>query len=193
MLAIPFGYAVRALETDGLPLSMLTDDTELGGLQRVLLEERPRLLRFIAARGLPDDAEDILHDLWQKLRSGPQQPVADPVSYLFRAADNLVRDRRRSGARRIQRQEDWHAAVGSDVQEPLGERAIIARERLREVEAALGALGPRVNEALRRFRVDGVGQAAIAREMTVSVSSIEKDLRKAYDEIARLKAKFDAE
>lgn len=172
---------------------MLTDDAEAGGLQRVLLEQRPRLLRFIAARGLPDDAEDVLHDLWQKLQFGSQQPVADPVSYLFRAADNLVRDRRRSGARRVQRQQDWHAAVGSDVEEPIGERVIIARQRLREVEAALGALGPRVNEALRRFRVDGLGQAAIAREMTVSVSSIEKDLRKAYDEIERLKAKFDAE
>ncbi len=45
----------------------------------------------------------------------------------------------------------------------------------------------------RRFRLDGVSQAEIAREMGVSLSSIEKDLQKAYRALARLKAKFDAE
>ena len=166
---------------------------ETDGLQRVVLNERPRLLRFLAARGAGDDAEDVLHELWQRVANAPSRPIADPLNYLFRAAENLMRDRRRSDVSRAQRQFAWHDAANSDGDEPLGERVLIARERLREVDATLAALGPRVETVFRRYRIDGVGQAVIARELGVSLSSVEKDLQKAYQAIAQLKAQFDAE
>lgn len=167
-------------------------DSIPSGLARVLVDERARLLRFLAARGAGDEAEDVLQDLWQRIAGTPQQPIADPVSYLFRAAENLMRDRRRSDVSRERRQQDWHDLRG-DVETPPGEAALVARERLAEAEAVLAAQGPRVAEVFRRFRLDGEGQAAIARELGVSLSSIEKDLQKAYRALARLKAKFDAE
>ncbi|MGQ2931195.1 MAG: RNA polymerase subunit sigma-70, partial [Sphingopyxis sp.] len=77
-------------------------------LQRVLLGERPRLVRFLAARGAGDEAEDLFHDLWQKVAVLPDRAVDDPLSYLFRAAENLMRDMRRAAISRDRRQSEWH-------------------------------------------------------------------------------------
>lgn len=166
---------------------------EISGLQRVILNERNRLLRFLTARGVGDDAEDALHDLWQRVAAAPAQPIADPLSYLFRAAENLIRDRRRSTVSRDRRQQDWHDASLPSAEEPPGERALIAREQLRAVQATLAEQGPRVELVFRRCRLDGVGQVAVARELGVSLSSVEKDLQRAYRALAQLRAKFDAE
>lgn len=165
----------------------------LDGLQRVLLDERGRLLRFLAARGAGEDAEDLFQDLWQRIATSAVSPVAEPLAYLFRAAENLIRDRRRSNVSRDRRQQDWYESAPAADEQPGGERLLIARERLRAAEAALSALGPRVEKVFRRYRLEGAGQAVIARELGVSLSSVEKDLQKAYRALAELKAKFDAE
>lgn len=170
----------------------MTSHSHSGGLQRVFLDERARLLRFLAARGAGDAAEDVLQDLWQKIEAAEARPIADPVSYLFRAAENVMRDRRRAEVSRDRRQHEWHDVAGGDAP-PQGERVLIARERLRAAEAALAALGPRVEQVFRRYRLDGWGQAAIARELGISLSSVEKDLQKAYRALAELKGRFDAE
>ena len=171
----------------------MTPDDDISGLQRVILNERGRLLRFLAARGMSDDAEDALHDLWQRVAAAPAQPIADPLSYLFRAAENLIRDHRRSSVSRDRRHQDWHETSMPSEEAPTSERSLIARERLREVYSTLAALGPRVELVFRKCRLDGLGQAAIARELGVSLSSVEKDLQKAYRALAQLRAKFDAE
>jgi RNA polymerase sigma-70 factor (ECF subfamily) len=168
-------------------------EDQIDGLQRVVLNERARLLRFLIARGAGDDAEDLLQDLWQRVSASPAQPIADPVSYLFRAAENLMRDLRRSTTSRERRQFDWQDSRPAADEEPLGERVLIARARLRDVDEALAALGPRVERVFRRYRIDGIGQAAIARELGISLSSVEKDLQKAYRALAGLKRRFDAE
>lgn len=162
-------------------------------LQTVAISERHRLLRFLAARGAGEEAEDLFQELWQRAARPPAQPVADPLSYLFRAADNLMCDLRRSRRSRERRQFDWHEAVSAAVEDSLSERALIARERLDEVDQVLGDLGPRVSIAFRRYRLEEQSQAAIARELGVSLSSVEKDLQKAYRALAELKRRFDAE
>lgn len=184
------GFAFRAQR--GYRAAMTSGDA-VSGLQRVVLNERGRLLRFLAARGAGDEAEDVLQDLWQRVASAPAEPIADAVSYLFRAAENLMRDRRRSSVSRARRQQDWHEVSVPEMEAPKGERALIAREQLRAVEATLAALGPRADQVFRRYRLDGIGQAAIARELGVSLSSVEKDLQKAYRALAQLKAGFDAD
>lgn len=162
-------------------------------LQEIAISERARLLRFLTARGAGDDAEDLFQELWQRAGRSLNQPVSDPVSYLFRAADNLMCDMRRSQTSRARRQFDWHEAVEASAEDPLCERALIARERLEAVEQVLGELGPRVSTAFRRYRLEEHSQAAIARDLGVSLSSVEKDLQKAYRALAELKRRFDAE
>ncbi len=179
--------------TGMIPLSELDTELQISGLQGVVINERHRLLRFLAARGAGEDAEDLLHELWQRVASAAAQPIADPMSYLFRAAENLMRDVRRSKVSRERRQFDWHDTAPTAEEEPLGERVLIARERLRTVEAVLEQLGPRIAQVFRRYRIEGVSQIIIAQEMGISLSSVEKDLQKAYRAVAQLKAKFDAE
>ncbi len=70
---------------------------------------------------------------------------------------------------------------------------MIAREQLVQVQAALAKLGPRVDHIFRRYRLDGAGQADIARELGISLSSVEKDLTKAYRMLAELREKLYAE
>ena len=172
---------------------LMTIAPAIDGLQRVLLSERAKLLRFLAVRGAGDDAEDVLHDLWQRIASARHEPIGDPLSYLFRAAENVMRDRQRSHVSRARRQRDWHDASAPEYDEQPGERGMIARERLQEADQALAALGPRVADIFRKYRLEGMGQAAIAREFGLSLSSVEKDLHKAYRALAQLRAKFDAE
>lgn len=163
------------------------------GLHATLINERGRLLRFLAARGAGHEAEDVLHDLWQKIAGAPERPVADPVSYLFRAAENHMRDIRRATISREKRQFDWQGMGDAPEDAPAGERVLIAREQLQQVEAALASLGSRVDHVFRRYRLDGVGQADIARELGMSLSSVEKDLQKAYRTLAELRIKLNTE
>jgi RNA polymerase sigma factor (sigma-70 family) len=166
---------------------------EMSGLQRTVIAERARLIRFLAARGAGDEAEDLLHELWEKVAAAGTQPIAEPLSYLFRAAENLIRDVRRSKTSRERRQFHWHEVAITPEEHPVGERATIARQELAAVQATLSGLGPRVEEIFRRCRLEGAGQAQVARDLGISLSSVEKDLQKAYRALAQLKAGFDAE
>lgn len=165
----------------------------MNGLEAVLLANRDRLLRFLRSRGAGEDAEDLLQELWIKLGHAPGGPVADPVSYLFRAANNLMLDRRRSALRASVRDHGWSVlSSDEDAQLPGGERVLIARERLARTEAALDALGERTAQIFRQFRLEGVSQRQIAAELGLSLSAVEKHLQKAYRALVDLKEDDDA-
>lgn len=154
------------------------------GLEAVFVDNRAKLLRFLVARGAGEAAEDLLQDLWLKASAATTGPIAQPLSYLYRAADNLMRDRYRSVVQGVRRDRDWTESHGSTApgvsDEPSGERVLIARERLRRAEAVLASLGDRAAAAFRRHRIDGLTQREIAAEMGISVSTVESDLRRAY-------------
>lgn len=167
------------------------------GLSAIFLENRPALLRFLRARGAGDDAEDLLQDMWMKLEAKDLGPVADPLPYLYRMANNLVLDRYRSATRRERREQDWSESGGGVMADPsedvaIDERLILA-ERLEQARTVLRALGPRVELVFRRFRIEGVGQRLIAEELGVSLTTVEKDLQKAYRAMIALKQKLDTE
>ena len=164
------------------------------GLQAIFVANRDKLLRFLVAHGAGDAAEDLMQELWIKVSTGATAPVAHPLSYLYRAANNLMLDRYRSTRQAIRRDGDWAAAQtgASDISDrPSSERALIAREQLRLAEQALDSLGPRAATAFRRHRLDGVPQKVIARELDVSLSTVEADLRKAYAAMIELRRMLD--
>lgn len=167
------------------------------GLAAVLLANRAALLRFLRSRGADDAAEDLLQELWLKASAGAAQPIADPLAYLYRTAANLLLDRKRAELRRRRREDGWANPAGGEPGEAsdvdCAERAALAREELRRVESALAALGPRTEAIFRRFRLDGAGQRQIAEEMGISLSAVEKHLRKAYRALVDLRRRLDAE
>jgi len=154
-----------------------------GGLEAIYLAHRPELLRFLRARGAGEAAEDLLQELWLKASAAASGPIQEPLSYLYRAANNLMIDRARSEASATQRGRDWTDATtglseASDA--PSAERALLARERLAEAQRTLAALGDRTETIFRRFRIDGVPQKRIADEQGISINTVEKHLQRAY-------------
>jgi RNA polymerase sigma-70 factor (ECF subfamily) len=45
----------------------------------------------------------------------------------------------------------------------------------------------------RKFRIEGVGQRDIAQQLGVSLTTVEKDLQKAYRAMTALRQQFDTE
>jgi RNA polymerase sigma factor (sigma-70 family) len=164
------------------------------GLEAVFLSNRDRLLAFLRAHGAGDAAEDLLQELWLKVSSAPGGPIAQPLSYLYRAANNVMLDRYRSQQQATRRDQDWTEAattIPGQSDEPSTERRLIAREQLRLAQAALDALGERPAAIFRRHRIDGVGQRDIAAEFGVSISTVESDLRRAYRAMIDLRSRLD--
>jgi RNA polymerase sigma factor (sigma-70 family) len=167
----------------------------ISGLEAMLMENRAALLRFLRARGAGEGAEDLLQEMWIKASATASGPIADPLAYLYRAANNLLLDRRRAELRGQKRDHDWHAVSDGELgisETPSGERALIAREQLAEAEAALRELGERTDHVFRRFRIEGVSQRDIADELGISLSAVEKHLQKAYRALIELRRRFDA-
>jgi RNA polymerase sigma-70 factor (ECF subfamily) len=173
----------------------LSDTSSSAGLEAAFLAHRDRLLRFLAARGAGDAAEDVLQELWLKIAAGRTGPVASPLSYLFRAADTLMIDRYRSARQAERREHAWseandRAASGAS-DAPSVERQLIGREHARLVAETLAGLGERAAAIFRRHRVEQVPQRRVAEEFGVSLSTVESDLRRAYAALAALKERID--
>lgn len=165
----------------------------LAGLEAVFLAHRNALLRFLRARGAGDDAEDLLQELWFRVAATPIGPIAEPVGYLMRAANNLMLDRHRGAVRTMRRDLDWAESAGSiDHEVPTAEREMIGREALGRAEKVLASLGSRVDAIFRRYRLDEITIDQVAREFGVSRSTVEKDLQKAYRALLELRRAGDA-
>ena len=167
------------------------------GLEAVFMNIRPALQKFIAARGGGVETEDVLQELWVKVIAVQPGPIAEPSAYLYRMADNLLLDRRRSDIRRQRRDDQWTEAVSgirADISEqPSPERVLLARERLRMVEQMLSALGDRTAAIFRSYRIEGVSQRDIAMRTGISLSAVEKHLQKAYRALASIGSSPDAD
>ena len=161
--------------------------SQSSGLQSIFMNNRDALARYLRARLRGDsEAEDILQDLWVKLCGLETGPVAEPLAYLYRMAENLALDRKRSAIRRTTRESEWtKGQIEGTIEEsidtqPTAERLLLARDHLRRVEAVLAALPARTAEAFRSARIDGIPQKDIAVRMGISLSAVEKHLQKAY-------------
>ena len=172
----------------------MSDPAQTGGLQAVFLAQRPMLLRLVVARmGSADEAEDVLQDMWLRLSRPVAQPVAEPAAYLYRMAQNLVADRRLAANRRQARDTVWSDIQPDDVDVPGIERVLVGRERLARIEAAIAAMPERMAQALRLFRVEQVPQREIAERLGITVSGVEKLLRRAYTAIQLADAEASAD
>lgn len=163
-----------------------------GGLAVVLLSNRDRLRAYLLARGAGDIADDLLQEMWIKASAIHKDVEPNPLSYLYRMAERLLLDTWRQGNRRSLRDSDW-AEINDTVADASAEHALIARQEVGIATSRLRALGDRVEHVFRRYRIDGVEQRAIAQELGVSLSTVEKDLRKAYAALLEIRSGLDAD
>lgn len=167
---------------------MNAPDNPAAGLEAVFAEMRPALLRRAQAMGAAGDAEDVVQDVWLKLRAA-DGPIASPHAYLLRMVYTAVLDRRRGLRRAAARDAAWStpANLPEDGIEPAdAERRLIALQTLRAVEARLEALGDPAAGIFRRHRIEGVTQRRLAEEFGMGLSTVEKHLRRAYAVLADL-------
>ena len=167
-----------------------------GGLKAAFLAEQPMLLRLLVARlGNRADAEDALQDIWLKLDHSVEvtPAVAQPAAYLYRMAANLAADRRIAATRSGARDTAWLDVQPDAQEQPTAERALLGRERLAALEAALAAMPERMSAALRMYRVEELPQKQIAERLGMTLSGVEKLLRRAVKEIHVYRTMDEAE
>lgn len=164
-------------------------------LEAAFLGNRDRLLRFLAARGAGDAAEDVLQELWLRLSRVDDPDRAAQPGYMMRAADRLMVDRYRSARQARQRERRWtDLQPGTDdgiSPAPDAGRILEGREHARLVGEALDELGDRPAAIFRRHRIDGIPQRQIAEEFSISLSTVENDLRRAYRALSEVKRLID--
>ncbi len=164
-------------------------------LEQAYLAQRDRLLRFLRARGAGEAAEDLLQELWLRLAAAPDPAAAANPGYMLRAADRLMIDRYRAERQAALREKAWAESqpglADNIAPAPGPERELAARQEVAAVARALEELGPRAAAILRRHRIDGATQRAIADEFGVSLSTVESDLRRAYARILATRSALD--
>jgi RNA polymerase sigma factor (sigma-70 family) len=172
----------------------MADPNAESGLEIVLQTNRPKLLSFAARCGAGDDAEDVLQECWMRIRS-VDRPIADPWAYIHRIIYNIILDRRRGALRTSNREREWDATMSErDARPgsaPDAERAMLAREAIEAANARLTRLGEPTLTIFIRHRLRGEVQSAIARDLGMGVSTIEKHLRRAYHALLELRDPHD--
>jgi RNA polymerase sigma-70 factor (ECF subfamily) len=109
--------------------------------------------------------------------------MAHPAAYLYRMAANLASDRRLARSRAQARDTAWLDAQPLDAEHPDLEARLLARDRLDRIDRAIAAMPERMRVALRRFRLEQRSQKDIASELGISVSGVEKLLKRAYRQL----------
>lgn len=159
------------------------------------LDNRKSLERFLRSRFSHEvEAEDAIQELWLRIEGMDDSSIEEPLAYLFKMANNLAIDRKRSAQMQTKREKAWMETriqrVANDTvdAEPNAERILLSRERLHEVDQLLADLPERTSRIFWQFRVNGVPQKIIAHEENIGLSAVEKHLMRAYQALVKLKS-----
>lgn len=182
-MTVPRPSRVEGPAAGGAPRPL--DGVELELLYR---NEKHALVRFFTRyRASREDAQDLAQETFLRLsRAELEAPgrLLRPAAYLRRIARNLLLDRSKAA----RRHHDEAHVSSEDV--PLAaideERRLEARDSLARLEAAIRRLKPRTREVFLAHHLEGLSYADIAARMGMSVSGVEKQMGRAFDQIHRL-------
>lgn len=152
-------------------------DTATADAQRF----RPMLVRYFRRHLQHEaDAEDLAQEALMRLVRSPTQ-VEHAEAYVVRIAANLLRDR-------FRRERSHHTGLHDPLddtlhelpsEEPATDDVYASRERLERLLSALDELSPRCRQVFLLQRYEGMTYTAIARQLQVSVSAVEKHMMRA--------------
>lgn len=134
------------------------------------------LLRRLRDREQAEDlTQEVFSALWKCRQVGE---IANIEGYIFQIAANLLKDRARTNRRRPQLVNDEHARYAEQVDDIDPERIALGRDSCNRVIAALRALPERQRTILILSKFEHVPGKEIARKLGISISLVEKDLRR---------------
>jgi len=149
-------------------------------LDEVAAQYKTPLLRFFQRRvDRPEDADDLVQDVFSRLAAQDLATIANIHGYVFQVAANVLRDKaRRASVRSIM----TATPDGFDVEDEAGftpERIMQSREALQMIVTALYELPQIVRMVFSLYHFDGIAQVEISRRMGLSLSTVEKHMAKA--------------
>ncbi len=173
-----------------LEQSVLTDSPDIKAVrletevEQIYLQTRAAICSYVLCLGVPGaQAQEVTQEvylrLYQTMRKGEE--IVNMRAWLFRVAHNLsLRVRSREKAFRSLNP-DWERFSGLTVESP--ERAILDREKMRKLQAALETLSPQQRNCLY-LRSEGLRYREIADVIGISLSTVNEFLRRAISRLA---------
>lgn len=172
--------------------AMSADETN--ALQTIYGVHRGELLRFLLARtGDRAEAEDLLQELWLRVRQHQAGPVANGRAYLYRMAQNLIVDRLRERQRRMARERRWSdqatdfTAAGTEPvdRQRNAEEEMLAREEVATLVSAVSNLPEGARRVFEMHKLQGLSHSQIAEQLSISKSGVEKHMAVAMKYLRR--------
>jgi RNA polymerase sigma-70 factor (ECF subfamily) len=124
-----------------------------------------------------NEVADLCQDVYVRVYEAAREARPDPVKpFVFAVARNMIIDRiRREHVVPIETVADLESlAVGAD--QPGPDRAVMAREELRRLQAALDRMPARCREAVVLKKIEGLSMREIATRMGISFKTVDRHL-----------------
>lgn len=132
-----------------------------------------------------ETAADLAQDVFVRLLGRAELPELDePRAYLARIAHGLIIDHHRRRA--VERAWLETLAVLPDTVAPSPEEQLLIVDALARIDALLAGLKPRVRQVFLLSRLEGMSYPAIAAQLSVSLSTVEKDMAQALRHCYRM-------
>lgn len=158
--------------------SMTTEELELA------FKAHARELRTFLYRQLKstETAADLAQETYLRmLRQPPRKPVLNLRGFIFRIARNLAIDHARSRGTRDQHDQGMAYLFEVTGESPELFDVVAAREELALLAGVLERLPAQAQRIFLLCRLEGQPHKAVAAELGISVSSVEKQLAMALD------------
>ncbi|KSB90450.1 hypothetical protein AS593_13295 [Caulobacter vibrioides] len=161
--------------------------SDQGEVARIVQAHAGDLRRFLASRVQdPSERDEILQESFLRLTAyRSSTALENPKAFLFRIAENLMRDRRRRARTRHQ---DRHDPIEDhELADPGPEPDVVVqhREALARARAAILALDEPMRTAFVMSRYREMSYAEIAVAMKISVKTVEKYVSLALAQLRR--------
>ncbi len=146
-------------------------------VREVLPLEAALMQYFRRSTASRNDAEDLCQDVFVRVYEAARRQIPDPVRpFVFTAARNLLINRaRRDSVVSIEAVADLDA-LDIALDEPGPDRNTMAREELRNLQAALDRLPPRCREAVILRKIEGLSHREIAARMGISEKTVDRHI-----------------
>jgi RNA polymerase sigma-70 factor (ECF subfamily) len=145
------------------------------------LAKRAELVRFFTMRlRSAEAAEDLVQDIYVRLKDAAPASVSNPGAFLYRLGWNLMLDRLRSQRRSERRDDEWSrlercgGSAGDASNAPSQEEALASRQRLERLIKGLDRLPTQTRKVFVMHKFDGLPHAEVARRLGISRSAVEK-------------------